>query len=133
MPKDRRIRRLCKLEQENPAAYARLVAQRRGRKRAARYGAPPKPALCDLCQVRAATELDHCHGREKFRGWLCRQCNTALGSLGDTSESLQRATDYLRAAEIDMDRSPWAKIVNALGEVKSRKLLNCRKAYLLEQ
>lgn len=30
-----------------------------------------------------------------IRGALCRKCNTALGLLGDTPESLQAAVDYV--------------------------------------
>jgi len=40
-------------------------------------------------------QLDHCHETGEFRGWLCKQCNTGLGNLGDNLESLKRAVNYL--------------------------------------
>ena len=39
--------------------------------------------------------VDHCHGTGKIRGLLCNHCNTGLGKLGDTVESLNKAIRYL--------------------------------------
>jgi hypothetical protein len=39
---------------------------------------------------------DHDHRTGKFRGWLCRMCNTAIGALGDDVDGLERALAYLR-------------------------------------
>lgn len=39
--------------------------------------------------------VDHCHFTNKIRGVLCRQCNAAIGQLGDTKECLERAMNYL--------------------------------------
>jgi hypothetical protein len=40
---------------------------------------------CDLCSKNFTNDkvLDHCHDTGKYRGTLCRQCNTSLGKLGD--------------------------------------------------
>lgn len=52
---------------------------------------------CQLCGKRTlALNVDHCHDSRAIRGVLCRQCNTGLGKLGDTVESLERALEYLR-------------------------------------
>ena len=40
-------------------------------------------------------QLDHDHESGEFRGWLCKQCNTGLGNLGDDLDSLLRAVQYL--------------------------------------
>jgi hypothetical protein len=40
--------------------------------------------------------VDHCHSNGHIRGILCGTCNTALGGLGDTVESLMRAVAYLK-------------------------------------
>ncbi len=55
-------------------------------------------ATSDCCEVCGTTEdlvYDHCHDSMKFRGVLCRQCNSAIGGLGDTLEGLMRAVNYL--------------------------------------
>lgn len=57
---------------------------------------------CQLCGDDDRTTrlcVDHCHVTGKVRGVLCRKCNKGIGALGDTAEAVQRAADYLRAAE----------------------------------
>jgi len=56
------------------------------------YGSP-----CDLCgnTVDKNWQLDHCHETGKFRGWLCKGCNTGLGGIGDSFESVLNAFMYL--------------------------------------
>ena len=47
----------------------------------------PCPEECEMCgkpPKRNALNLDHCHKRNVFRGWLCWDCNVALGKLGDS-------------------------------------------------
>lgn len=53
---------------------------------------------CLLCAFEGRLVCDHDHTTGLTRGWLCSRCNGALGKLGDTVESLQRAVDYLTAA-----------------------------------
>ena len=60
----------------------------------------PPPAKCELCgrgaaNLRRALCLDHCHATGKFRGWLCGNCNTGIGKLGDNAQGLHRALAYL--------------------------------------
>lgn len=54
---------------------------------------------CALCRQpfenEKATHVDHCHITGKIRDILCRNCNTALGSFGDSIQLLQRAMNYL--------------------------------------
>ena len=64
--------------------------------------APPKPKVptpCDCCGVitdPTKLHLDHDHVTYEFRGFLCRNCNTGIGSLGDTIEGLVKAINYLK-------------------------------------
>ena len=57
---------------------------------------------CKLCERpfeqlnRRLIHVDHDHKTNELRGILCQKCNTALGSLGDTVESLERAVKYLK-------------------------------------
>jgi hypothetical protein len=53
--------------------------------------------LCMMCNTRKATVVDHVHGTNLIRGYLCHSCNTGLGKLGDTLEGLQLAVKYLTA------------------------------------
>jgi len=39
--------------------------------------------------------LDHCHTTQEFRGWLCSDCNVAIGKLGDDTQGVLKALDYL--------------------------------------
>lgn len=58
--------------------------------------APPKPDICDCCgKITSRFCLDHDHKTNKFRGWICDDCNTGIGKLGDTKEGLKTAYDYL--------------------------------------
>ena len=53
-------------------------------------------AVCECSGTDKDLCYDHCHETMAFRGVLCRNCNRAIGQLGDTLESLETATAYLR-------------------------------------
>jgi len=50
-------------------------------------------AIC-FCQSRPLV-VDHSHVTGKVRGFLCRQCNTGIGLLGDEYVGISSAADYL--------------------------------------
>lgn len=83
----------------NPGAS--LASQRRIR------GIPeptrPDPGRCENCgdvpKTGTSLNIDHDHDSGKFRGWLCRNCNMAIGGLGDNMHGLERALAYLRRAQ----------------------------------
>ena len=66
--------------------------------------APRRPnglTECQCCERKldgSEVHLDHDHITGSFRGWLCRRCNTGIGSLGDNIEGLEQAITYLRKA-----------------------------------
>ena len=92
------------------------------------YGKPAKDYCCPLCtrneeQIRnsqvvvdkdynvykrnldiSVWQLDHDHKTEKFRGWLCKKCNTGLGNFGDSIEGLKKAIRYLEGDSNDSKR-----------------------------
>ena len=82
-------------------AHVKTAANRRWR------GLPeptrPMPEVCDCCggpsNGRGSLHFDHCHRTNRFRGWLCSTCNTAIGKLGDTAAGVARAVAYLLDAE----------------------------------
>lgn len=39
--------------------------------------------------------LDHDHTTGSFRGWLCLNCNTAIGQMQNNPELLRKAAEYL--------------------------------------
>jgi hypothetical protein len=55
--------------------------------------------VCAICLGKCVTgqrlSVDHDHATGLVRGLLCVQCNGALGMLGDNSEVLERASQYL--------------------------------------
>lgn len=61
----------------------------------------PKPNKCEACGISAkelkkGLHLDHDHKTGKSRGWLCVRCNTALGSVKDSVETLTKLIKYLK-------------------------------------
>ena len=38
---------------------------------------------------------DHCHETTEHRGWLCHNCNTGIGKLGDNIQGVTNAMNYL--------------------------------------
>ena len=76
--------------------------------REARKKAPPKPdwgELCPICKnpvyqlkdgFKNSWQCDHEHGTTNFRGWICKQCNTSLGGVGDSSRRVVELLYYLK-------------------------------------
>lgn len=55
-----------------------------------------EPVVCECCGVVGKRmHLDHCHTTNTFRGWLCFNCNSAIGKLGDDVAGVSRALTYL--------------------------------------
>ncbi len=54
-------------------------------------------AICKIHQseIKTTFSVDHCHQTNKVRGLLCIKCNTAIGSLQDNIELLDKAKQYL--------------------------------------
>ncbi len=42
--------------------------------------------------------MDHCHRTGEFRGWLCGDCNRALGKVSDDPSTLRRMAESLELA-----------------------------------
>ena len=69
-------------------------------KLAAHKVAGENPGKCECCKKSTKNlVVDHCHSSGSFRGWLCRNCNTGIGKLGDTVDSLVTALNYLLRTE----------------------------------
>lgn len=93
-------------KQAQRRAQKKYYEKNRERRKLARWkrlGLPeptrPMPGLCECCKrplEGKALALDHDHVSGKFRGWLCVNCNTAIGKLGDSIGGLKAAITYLR-------------------------------------
>ena len=55
----------------------------------------PADSVCQCCGKVKPLQLDHEHEKQSFRGWLCRACNTGIGSLQDCLEGVKLAIAYL--------------------------------------
>jgi Recombination endonuclease VII len=58
-----------------------------------------KPSVCEICGDNSKIHFDHCHQTKRFRGWLCRGCNHALGNVKDNPETLRKLARYLENVE----------------------------------
>lgn len=57
----------------------------------------PKPVACEVCSAtNNRIVFDHCHNSDKFRGWLCNNCNLILGAVNDDPVLLEKLAVYLR-------------------------------------
>lgn len=53
------------------------------------------PKYCEICGSSKKISLDHDHNTKIIRGWLCGNCNTALGMVNDNIEILRKLIKYL--------------------------------------
>ncbi len=63
---------------------------------------PPEGTPCQICSKPMVYKrnadlmcFDHDPETHEFRGWICQNCNTGLGKLGDSTEGVLKALDYL--------------------------------------
>lgn len=61
-----------------------------------KYCPRPKPNKCDVCGKNWKICYDHDHKTDKFRGWLCGHCNSALGMVNDDIDILEGLIKYLK-------------------------------------
>ena len=69
---------------------------------------PPAGTPCACCNRIDKLFCDHDHSSNKdFRGWICRNCNSGIGLLGDSEEGLRQALAYLERVRLkSRSRSP---------------------------
>ena len=72
--------------------------------------------ICEICKKTYKQNgnkkmvRDHCHITNTPRGYLCNECNTGLGKLGDDLEGVQNALNYLKSSQGDGWKVKWNKI-----------------------
>ena len=60
----------------------------------------PKPERCEICNKLGSDfhyglHYDHDHKTGKFRGWICPNCNTALGLVQENTKTLEALIKYI--------------------------------------
>lgn len=65
------------------------------RRRFNRYGVRELGPECEICGSKEALCADHNHATNKFRGTLCRACNTAAGLVKEDTKVLNNMIEYL--------------------------------------
>lgn len=50
---------------------------------------------CQICKEKTDLAVDHCHTTNKFRGLLCKPCNSAIGLLKEDPAILESAINYI--------------------------------------
>lgn len=73
----------------------------------------PRPECCELCGSPETHKhnsggpkrlaWDHDHATNKFRGWLCGDCNTTLGKAQDNPSLLRKMAIYVETAGACID------------------------------
>jgi hypothetical protein len=82
------------------ASTRRYVAKKKKYVECTDYPPRPTDSKCSICHREAQLCLDHDHVTGKFRGYICRDCNMALGKLGDTVEAIRRVLAYLEQSDV---------------------------------
>lgn len=80
-----------------------------------KFDTPDLGTPCECCgDTSELLVFDHCHDTNEHRGWLCSNCNTAIGKLGDTIEGVQLAVDYLEGVHnVEDDSKESDDLVNS--------------------
>ena len=61
---------------------------------------PPAGTKCACCGRIDKLFCDHDHATGKFRAWICRNCNSGIGLLGDSEAGLKQAIAYLARTNV---------------------------------
>jgi hypothetical protein len=73
---------------------------------------PPSGTPCQCCGRIDRLYVDHCRHTRTLRGFICKNCNTGLGMLGDSLEGVQLAVRYLErwkcSTRLTTDSEPQA-------------------------
>ena len=65
---------------------------------------PPAGTPCECCGRVSKLFLDHSHDTDTFRGWICRECNSSIGLMGDSVEGVRKALTYLETRAGNLNR-----------------------------
>jgi hypothetical protein len=81
---------------------------------------PTEETVCEICgndyeeNGNKKMVRDHCHKTNTPRGYICNDCNTGLGMLGDNLEGIEKAKKYLESVDGDKWKEKFDKTENKL-------------------
>ncbi len=95
---------------------------------------------CEHCRIKTAVCADHCKDPScdcggRIRGWLCNECNSSVGKLGDTASELRRMVEYLErdhstATKYSTYRSRRSREISGSWYSRNRDKVNARRREL---
>jgi hypothetical protein len=94
------------------------MAKRKQNNKIKLAGRPASP-FCEVCGKVCKTIFDHDHKTGKFRGWLCHQCNTALGLAQENPVILEALKNYVIAhwARNEVEKQGYKLVIGDKGKV----------------
>ena len=86
----------CERESRRKYYKPHEAARRRHKLNDEEYNNLMLSTTCDICETELTKKcIDHDHITGRVRGVLCNNCNTALGLVGDNTETLTKMVEYL--------------------------------------
>lgn len=88
------------------------ILSRQRRELRKEHGNPPENYKCPICErdeeqissgggnKSTRWVIDHNHETNRFRGWLCHNCNMGIGAFRDNKHILNKAIEYLENDEL---------------------------------
>ena len=73
------------------------------------HPAPPAGTPCAYCGAIRILHLDHCHRTDKFRGFVCANCNQLIGLAGECILGLENGIRYLERSGAESDNTSSVK------------------------
>lgn len=104
-----------KWNKKNPQKMQEAKRKHRGQVEAPTRGKPERCEMRGCYPGKNGLVEDHDHRTGKFRGWICKRCNAALGLFGDSREGLDAGISYL-------DKAYFNSISSSVDELKTAML-----------
>ena len=89
--------------------YDAAIALKWNHARLEKLAGRPRPKHCEVCGKSGKICFEHDHTMNKFRGWLCSHCNSALGYAFDSPDLLRKLAVYLEQCGVSRPRSAVSK------------------------
>lgn len=118
----RDIYTLSYYERNKDKIITRVVRKKEDRK-VFKAGRPRTP-FCEACGKVCRVYFDHDHKTNKFRGWICRECNSALGYTYDNPAILQALAHYImKHNAVEQLKNKYQVVIGFGGQVLDVKPL----------